>query len=51
MSICVHVLKEKIHPRGKTPTTAWGKLPMRVGVLPHGIVNGNLATIIVAMDT
>ena len=44
MRICVHVQKEKIYPRGKTPTTAWGKTPMLVGVLPHSFVSWYLAT-------
>ena len=26
----VYVQKEKIYLRGKTPTTGWGKTPMRV---------------------
>ena len=34
----------KIYPRGKTPTTPWGKTPMLVGVLPHSFVSWYLAT-------
>ena len=31
----MNVQKAKIYPRGKTPTTAWGKTSMCMGVLPH----------------
>ena len=31
------VFWKKKKPRGKKPTTAWGKTPMSVGVLTHGL--------------
>ena len=37
-NICVFDQDENNNPRGKTPTTARDKTPIRVGVLPRGFV-------------